>query len=110
MSSLIFRCGLNVVDDFRYRPPFDGAEVSFIMRGYDETDAIRKLKLTLRDVPQDMEMVIHHFGFKPDYPVPVARYFIEARIRNPEHLDFGGLWWWHGGWQGRKGRKGKRYD
>lgn len=105
MSSIPFRCGIKVVDDFRYRPTFEGAEISFIMRGKDEADAIRKLKLTLRSVPQDMEMVIHHFGFRPDKPIPVARYFIEARIRKPTSLDFGGLWWWHGGWQGKKGTK-----
>ena len=105
MSSIPFRCGIKVVDDFVYDPPFEGAEIRFIMRGRDEADAIRRLKLTLRSVPQDMEMVIHHFGFRPDKPVPVARYFIEALIRNPNHLDFGGIWWWHGGWQGKKGTK-----
>ena len=25
MSSIPFRCGMKVVDDFRYRPPFEGA-------------------------------------------------------------------------------------
>ena len=109
MSSSPFLHGMpQVVDDFRYNPPFDGAEIHFIMRGKDETDAIRKLKLVLRDVPQDMEMLIHHIGMRPDKPVPVARYFIEALIHQPDDeadVFFGSMWFWHGGWSGKKGTK-----
>lgn len=109
MSSQPFWPGMpQVVDDFVYDPPFEGSEIHFIMRGKDEDDTIRRLKLTLRSVPQDMEMLIHHIGMRPDKPVPVARYFIEVLIHRPddgEDVFFGSMWFWHGGWQGKKGTK-----
>ena len=109
MSSSPFWPGMpQVVDDFVYDPPFEKAGIQFIMRGKDEADAIRRLKLTLRSVPQDMEMLIHHIGMRPDKPVPVARYFIEALIHNPDDgadVFFGSMWFWHGVWQGKKGTK-----
>lgn len=109
MSSQPFWPGMpQVVDDFVYDPPFEGCEIHFIMRGKDEEDTIRRLKLTLRSVPQDMEMLIHHIGMRPDKPVPVARYFIEALIHKPEDgadVFFGSMWFWHGGWRGKKGTK-----
>lgn len=106
MSSQPFWPGMpQVVDDFVYDPPFEGAEIQLIMRGKDEEDTIRRLKLTLQSVPQDMEMLIHHIGMRPDKPVPVARYFIETLIHQPKE----GVWieplWWHGGWRGKKGTK-----
>lgn len=109
MSSTPFWPGMpQVVDSFVYDPPFEGALIHFIMRGKDEEDAIRRLKLTLRSVPQDMEMLIHHIGMRPDKPVPVARYFIEALIHQPDDgadVFFGSMWFWHGGWSGKKGTK-----
>lgn len=100
MSSTPFQLGLKVVDDFKYDPSFDGAEISFIMRGKDEKDTVAKLIKILDDVPDNMEMLIYHIGFRPDKHVPVARYFIEAKIvRKDRH---GLLFLWHGGWNGRK--------
>ena len=106
MSSKPFWPGMpQVVDDFVYDPPFEGCEFHFIMRGKDEEDTVRRLKLTLRSVPQDMEMLIHHIGMRPDKPVPVARYFIEALIHQPKEGVWIGPLWWHGGWRGKKGTK-----
>ena len=79
MSSTPFKLGLKVVDDFKYDPPFEGAKISFIMRGKDEKDTVAKLIKILNDVPDNMEMLIYHIGFRPDKPIPVARYFIEAK-------------------------------
>lgn len=100
MSSTPFQLGLKVVDDFKYDPPFEGAKISFIMRGKDEKDATAKLKKILDDVPNNMEMLIYHIGFRPDKPVPVARYFIEVEIVRKNRHGFS--FFWHGGWSGRK--------
>ena len=100
MSSTPFQLGLKVVDDFKYDPPFEGANISFIMRGKDEKDTVAKLIKILNDVPDNMEMLIYHIGFRPDKPIPVARYFIEAKI---ERKDRHGIsLFWHGEWSGRK--------
>ena len=100
MSSTPFQLGLKVVDDFKYNPPFEGAEISFIMRGKDEKDAVAKLIKILDDVPDNMEMLIYHIGFRPDKPIPVARYFIEAEIVCKDRRGFS--FFWHGVWSGRK--------
>ena len=100
MSSTPFQLGLKVVDDFKYDPPFDGAEMSFIMRGKDEKDAVAKLIKILDNVPDNMEMLIYHIGMRPDNPVPVARYFIEARIECKDRHGF--LFFWHGRWNEQK--------
>lgn len=100
MSSAPFQFGLKIVDDFKYDPPFDGAKISFIMRGKDEKDTVAKLIKILDDVPENMEMQIHHIGFRPDKPIPVARYFIEAEIERKDRHGFS--FFWHGGWSGRK--------
>lgn len=100
MSSTPFMLGLKVVDNFKYDPPFEGAKISFIMRGKDEKDTVEKLIKILDDVPENMEMLIYHIGFRPDYPVPVARYFIEVEIERKDRHGFS--FFWHGGWSGRK--------
>lgn len=100
MSSTPFQLGLKVVDDFKYDPPFEGAKISFIMRGKDEKDTIAKLIKILDDVPDNMEMLNYHIGFRPDKPIPVARYFIEAEIERKDRHGFS--FFWHGGWSGRK--------
>ena len=100
MSSTPFCLGLKVVDDFKYDQPFDGAKISFIMRGKDEKDTVSKLLKILDDVPDSMEMLIHHIGFRPDKPIPVARYFIEAEIERKDESGF--PIFWHGRWSGRK--------
>lgn len=103
MSSTPFQLGLKIVDDFKYDPPFDGAKISFVMRGKDEKDTVAKLTKILDDVPDNMEMLIYHIGFRPDKPVPVTRYFIEAEIVRKNRPDFS--LFWHGGWSGRKNAK-----
>lgn len=100
MSSTPFQLGLKVVDDFKYDPPFGGANISFSMRGKDEKDAVAKLTKILDDVPDNMEMLIYHICFRPDKPVPVSRYFIEAEIERKDRHGFS--FFWHGGWSGRK--------
>lgn len=100
MSSTPFQLGLKVVDDFKYEPPFDGAEISFIMRGENEKDVVAKLIKILDDVPDNMEMLIYHIGFRPDKPIPVSRYFIEAEIERKDRHGFS--LFWHGRWSGRK--------
>ena len=100
MSSTPFQLGLKVVDDFKYDPPFDGADISFIMRGKDERDTVAKLIKILDHVPDNMEMLIYHIGFRPDEPVPVARYFIEAEIVRKDRPGF--PLFWGDGWSGRQ--------
>ena len=100
MSSTPFQLGLKTVDDFKYDPPFDGEKISFIMRGKDEKDTVAKLIKILDDVPDNMEMLMYHIGFRPDKPIPVARYFIEAEIVRKDRPVF--LFGWHGRWNGRK--------
>jgi hypothetical protein len=100
MSSAPFQLGLKVVDDFKYNPPFEGAEISFVMRGKDEKDTVTKLIKILDDVPDNMKMLIYHIGFRPDKPTPVARYFIEVEIDRKDRHGF--PFFWHGGWSGRK--------
>lgn len=100
MSSTPFQLGLKIVDDFKYDLPFDGAKISFVMRGRDKKDAVAKLIKILDDVPDSMEMLIYHIGFRPDKPIPVARYFIEAEIERKDKHVF--PFFWHVGWSGRK--------
>ncbi|MBQ3989490.1 MAG: hypothetical protein II630_01500 [Bacteroidales bacterium] len=70
------------------------------MRGKDEKDTVSKLIKILDDVPYNMEMLIYYIGFRPDKPIPVARYFIEVEIDRKERHGFS--FFWHGGWRGRK--------
>lgn len=100
MSSTPFCLSLKVVDDFKYDPPFECANISFIMRGKDEKDTVSKLIKILDDVPDSMEMLIYHIGFRPDKPIPVARYFIEVEIDRKDRHGFS--FFWHGRWSGRK--------
>ena len=100
MSSTPFQLGLKVVDNFKYDPPFNGAKISFIIRGKDEKDTVAKLIKILDDVPDNMEMLIYHIGFRPDKPISVARYFIEAEIVRRDRSGFS--LFWHGRWNGRK--------
>lgn len=100
MSSTPFQLGIKVFDDFKYEPQFEGAKVSFIMRGKDEKETVAKLIKILDDIPDNMEMLIYHIGFRPDKPIPVARYFIEAEVECKERHGFS--FFWHDGWSGRK--------
>lgn len=100
MSSSPFGMGIRVVDDFKYDPPFEGAEISFVMRGKDEQDVMRKIAKIPDDVPEEMEVLFYHIGMRPDRPIPVAKYFVVVQIHDKKKGRFS--LFWHGGWRGRK--------
>lgn len=99
MSSTPFQLAVPVVDSFAYDSA-SGEAVAFIMRGKDEMDCLRKLDKVLDNVPETMEMLTYHIGYRPDKPIPVARYFVEARIEGKDRNGY--ALFWHGCWSGRK--------
>lgn len=75
MSSKPFKMGLKIIDK-----PWMGYPRHFILRAVSKEDAERKIREITAREPRSAEIHVEHMGFRPDRPVPVARYFCEINI------------------------------
>ena len=80
MSSKPFKMGLKIIDK-----PWQGYPSHFILRAASKEDAERKIReITVRE-PRSAEIHVEHMGFRPDRPVPVAKYFCEITIKGNDN-------------------------
>ena len=94
MSSAPFCLGIPVVDSL------EACDGSVVLRSRNKDSAIAELVRVRKELTQYDEIKIYFIGYRPDYPVPVSRYFTEVKIdlgRNkdrPNPYLFVGNWFW----------------
>ena len=84
MSSAPFCLGIPVVDSL------EACDGSVVLRSRNKDSAIAELLRVRKELTQYDEMKIYFIGYRPDYPVPVSRYFTEVKInlgRNKDRFD-----------------------
>lgn len=78
-------------------PIFDNVEFAkgcekFIFRAKTEAECWDMCHRFLYTVPSIKQVKAYRIGLRPDYPVPVARYFIEVSVSDP--LPAWSCWGW----------------
>ena len=68
-------------------PIYDNAEFAkgcdnFLFRAKSERECWRLYREFLETLPRTCVAKAYKLGFRPDYPVPVGRYFIEVAVEN----------------------------
>lgn len=74
MSSAPFCLGIPVVDSL------EACDGSVVLRSRDKDSAIAELLRVRKELTQYDEIKTYFIGYRPDYPVPVSRYFTEVKI------------------------------
>ncbi len=76
MSSLPFKLGVPVIKNLLYSFPDH-----FVLKSDSKEESDRKLWNLKRKLPAGATVTVKEIGFRPDHPVPVAKYFCEVIIR-----------------------------
>ena len=74
MSSTPFNLGIPVMDDV---PPRSG---SYVLRSKDENGLSRKIQELQHLLSKNDLIRIYYIGYRPDWPIPVSRYFAEIYV------------------------------
>ena len=74
---------LPVFDCVEYAAGYEG---SFALKAKDEKECWRLYNEFLNTVTSDKLVKAYRLGLRPDYPVPVSRYFIEVDVEDYEPL------------------------
>ena len=82
-------------DDFM--PIFDNVEYAkgcerFIFRAKTEKDCYNLLDEFVDTVPNNKRVKAYRIGLRPDYPIPVARYFLEVSVDDNLYPHCISLW------------------
>lgn len=96
MSSAPFCLGIPVVDSL------EACDGSVVLRSRNKDLAIAELVRIRKELTPYDEMKIYYIGYRPDYPVPVSRYFTEVEINLGRNKDRPNLHYlfveWHRRW------------
>lgn len=98
MSSSQLMYGLPILDI----PEFKSVDQKYVLRGKDIDDMIQKIKELQLIVPVYIDGVAYPIGYRPDRPVPVARYFAKVEFRAHSVGVFEFYPWWSWTFQGKK--------
>lgn len=83
MSSTPFCLGLAVVDSFEYK----GQDCAFVLRAKNEKEMSWRINEILYNLPNTKELLVYVIGYRPNYPIPTTKFFVEAAIRDAD--DYG---------------------
>ena len=78
-------------------PIYDNVEYargceSFIFRAKNKTECQELIDDFIDTVPASKMIKVYEIGLRPDYPIPVARYFIEVCVDDLTDVPLIGCW------------------
>lgn len=72
-----------------------GYEGTFLFRAKNEKDCWEMYERFVDTVPESKVVKAYSIGIRPDYPVPVARYFLEVNVDEEDCTPYLSLWTMH---------------
>ncbi len=88
ISDLVNICAMPIYDNIEYAR---GCE-HFIFRAKNSTECQKLVDEFIDTVPASKMVKVYTIGLRPDYPIPVARYFIEVCVDGLADVPRIGLW------------------
>lgn len=83
-------------------PEFNGIDHPYVLRAKDEKEMKQKLEELRTIVPESVDVVTYPVGYKPDRPVPVARFFTTVIFHDHSSGIGKPYLWWTWVFQGSK--------
>ena len=88
---------MSLISDLAHDMPiYDNVEYArgcetFMFRAKTEKDCYKLLNEFIDTVPSSKKVKAYRIGLRPDYPIPVARYFLEVSV--DDYDDFPYPYW-----------------
>ena len=79
ISDIVKSGGMPIFDNVEFAK---GCEI-FLFRAKTGQDCWKLYYDFLNTVPESKQVKAYRIGMRPDYPIPVARYFIEVSVSDP---------------------------